>query len=130
MILMLGSNDMKKIFHATAERIEEGIAKLVETIVDFTAGKQGFVPDIILVSPPHIGEGIGQSSFYGAFDESSISLSKQLATHYEKVAEKYDCIFLDSAKLVTPSGTDSLHLTEKAHGVLAEKLYDLVKSIG
>lgn len=129
-ILMLGSNDMKRTFHTTADMIEEGISKLVETIVDFTGNKQGFVSKIILVSPPHIGEGIRHSAFYGSFDEDAIPLSKELAAHYEKVADKYGCIFFDAAKHIEPSDADSLHLMPKAHRVLAEKLAEVVRNIG
>ena len=57
-ILMLGSNDLKTTFHLTAEGIADGVAVLVDVIQTFTEEKQGFVPKIILVSPPEIGEGM------------------------------------------------------------------------
>ena len=62
-ILMLGSNDLKSCFKLSAEEIADGAGKLVETIQGFTADKQGFVPGIVLVSPPEIGEGITTSPF-------------------------------------------------------------------
>lgn len=129
-IIMLGSNDMKRTFHATADQIETGIEKLVETVIEFTEGKQGFASRIILVSPPHIGEGIVNSPFFGSFNEEAIPLSKELAGHYEKVAKNHECIFFDAARFVEPSAADSLHLTVEAHAVLAEKLADLVKDMG
>ena len=57
-IMMLGSNDLKEVFHATPEDIASGAETLVKEIIDFTEIKQGFVPEIILVSPPEIGEDI------------------------------------------------------------------------
>lgn len=128
-IIMLGSNDMKRTFHATADQIEAGITRLVETIIEFTREKQGFVPEMILVSPPHIGDGIVQSPFFGSFDEGAIELSKELAAHYEKVAGEHGCVFMDAAALVEPSAADSLHLTAEAHAVLAGKLKELVKEM-
>ena len=76
-ILMLGSNDLKATFHLTAEEIAEGAAKLVDVIRSFTEEKQGFIPKIILVSPPQIGKGIRTSPFYGAFYEDAIERSKE-----------------------------------------------------
>ncbi|MCR5291299.1 MAG: acylhydrolase, partial [Eubacterium sp.] len=75
-IMMLGSNDMKETFHASPEDIARGAETLVRDIIDFTGEKQGFVPKIILVSPPHIGEGISSSPFYGNFLENAIDRSK------------------------------------------------------
>ena len=57
-ILMLGSNDLKENFHLSASEIADGAGVLVETIQSFTAEKQGYVPKIVLRSPPEIGEGI------------------------------------------------------------------------
>ena len=48
-----------------------------------TRKKQEFVPKIILVSPPHIGPGIKDSPFYGAFDEKAVEESKKFHLQYE-----------------------------------------------
>lgn len=125
-IMMLGSNDLKEVFHATPKEIAEGAAALVQVIQEFTEEKQGFVPKIILVSPPHIGEGIRNSVFYESFRENAICRSKELSGYYRKVAEKYNCIFFDSARYVEASKEDSLHLTPEAHKKLAEELYNVV----
>lgn len=125
-ILMLGSNDLKATFRLTAPEIAAGAGKLVEVIRTFTQEKQGFVPKIILVSPPEVGEGIGASPFYGAFDEGAVAVSKQFPAYYREVAEKMGCIFLNAAEYVRPSDVDSLHLTPEGHRVLAEQLYAVV----
>ena len=51
-ILMLGSNDLKYFFHVSAAQIADDVGVLVETIREYTEVKQGFIPEIILVSPP------------------------------------------------------------------------------
>ncbi len=126
-ILMLGSNDLKTTFNLTAEQIAADAGRLVEVIKEFTAVKQNFTPKIILVSPPEIGKGIKSSPFSGAFDERSISESKKFPEFYKAVAEKTGCVFFNAAKYVYPSDKDSLHLTEKGHKIMAEKLCELVK---
>ena len=124
--LMLGSNDLKERFHLTAKEISDGVSVLLDVITSFTLEKQGFVPRIVLISPPRIGQGIKSSPFYGAFDENAIERSKEFPVFYKAVAEKYGCIFLDAAEYVEPSAFDSLHLTAEGHEILAQKLYDCI----
>ena len=128
-ILMLGSNDLKETFHLTAEQIAESAGVLVGMIQTYTAEKQGFVPKIILVSPPEIGSGIKMSPFYGSFSERAIEESKLFPKYYKDVADRMGCIFFDAAKYVYPSETDSLHLIPAGHIILAEKLSEIVNQI-
>ncbi len=125
-IMMLGSNDLKEVFHASPEEIANGAGTLVQVIREFTELKQGFIPKIILVSPPEIGEGIKNSVFYGAFYENATKRSKEFSKWYRKIAEKYGCIFFDAASCVEPSKEDSLHLTPEAHEKLAEAFCKIV----
>lgn len=126
-ILMLGSNDLKETFHATPEQIAEGAGQLVQVIREFTAEKQGFIPKIILVSPPEIGEGIRSSAFYGSFLENAIDRSREFPGWYRRVAERYGCIFFDAAAHVRASEVDSLHLSPEAHRILSEKLCEEIR---
>ena len=128
-ILMLGSNDLKHTFRLTAEQIADGAGVLVDVIKEFTAEKQGYVPEIILVSPPEIGTGIRTSPFYGAFFEEAVIESKKFPECYKKIADSKGCIFFDAAKYIYPSETDSLHLTPEGHRILADELLNVVKAI-
>ena len=87
-ILMLGSNDLKATFRLNAREIALGAGQLVKVIREFTMEKQGFIPQIVLISPPEIGLGITSSPFYGAFDEGAIEVSRQFPEHYKEVAEE------------------------------------------
>ena len=127
--LMLGSNDLKHTFHLTAEQIADNAGVLVDVIKEFTAEKQGYVPKIILVSPPELGAGIRTSPFYGAFYEEAVAESKRFPEFYRKVADAKGCIFFNAAEYIYPSETDSLHLTAEGHKVLAKELSAVVKSI-
>ena len=128
-ILMLGSNDLKTFYHLSAEQIAEGAGKLVDVIRTFMQEKQGFVPKVILVSPPEIGTGIKSSPFYGDFSEAAIEESRKFPACYKAVAEERGCEYLDAAAYIYPSEVDSLHLTPEGHRILAEKLSELVKRI-
>ena len=126
-ILMLGSNDLKETFHLTAREIADGAGTLVDVIRSFTAEKQGFVPTIILVSPPEIGTGIRRSPFFGAFCENAVAESGKFPECYQRVADRKGCVFFNAAKYVSPSEFDSLHLTPEGHRVLAEELCKVIR---
>ena len=121
-ILMLGSNDLKSFYHASPQQIADGAAELVRIIRPFCKEKQGFVPEIVLVSPPEIGAGILTSPFRLKFDETAVERSRALSPCYRKAAEELSCKFLDAAAIVKPSEEDSLHLMPDMHRILAENL--------
>lgn len=125
-ILMLGSNDLKKMYGATAAESARGAGQLVDVIQAFTQEKQGFTSDILLISPPKIGEGIASSSFSSSFAESAVEKSRQFAEHFQKIAGEKQCHFFDAAAVAPPSKTDCLHLSPESHGALAEALYQEV----
>ncbi len=128
-VLMLGSNDLKAKFHLKAQEIAEGAGQLLQVIRSFTVEKQGFVPKIILVSPPEIGTGIRTSPYYEDFGDASVETSRQFPKYYKKIADLYGCVFFDAAQHIYPSETDSLHLTPEGHRVLAEKLCEIIKGL-
>ncbi len=121
-ILMLGSNDLKKVFHASAEQIAGNAGQLTDVIIDFTSRKQSFRPEIILVSPTRIGETISSSPFSMSFDDDSIKASISLSGYYRQIAEDRGCHFVNAAELVEPSPVDALHWTEDGHKVFAERI--------
>ena len=123
-ILMLGSNDLKEYFHASAEQIAGGAGRLVDVIKEFTRVKQGFIPQIFLVSPPEIGEGIGHSPFFGHFQLDAIDRSREFPKYYKKVARDKGCVFVNAAERVKASEEDSLHLSPEGHKALAKMLFE------
>lgn len=126
-VMMLGSNDLKTMFHASAGQIAEGVQRLVWEIYDFADRKQEFRPRIILVSPPQIGEGIVGSSFQNHFDETAVARCRELPGYYREVAERNGCVFFDAGKVVASSEEDSLHLRAEEHEKLAEALYVCIR---
>lgn len=126
-ILMLGTNDLKEIFHASAQEIAENAGRLAAVIQEFTAEKQGSVPQIILVSPPRIGPGITSSPFRGEFTQRAVTESAEFSAYYRQEAGRRGCVFFDAAQYVRPSREDSLHLMPEAHAALAEGFGAMIK---
>ena len=81
---MLGTNDCKTEFHADAKTIAKGM-EAVARKANKTAGEHA---KIVIVSPIHLGKGVGEEGFDPEFNESSENVSRQLAWEYEKIAKE------------------------------------------
>ncbi len=128
-ILMLGSNDLKRCFHASTAEIADGAGVLAETILEFCTQKQGYAPAVILVAPPLIGPAIDRSPFAVSFDPDAIDRSREFAKEYRRVADEKGCVFFNASTVATASELDSLHLTAASHKALAAALAEIVLGI-
>ncbi len=128
-IFMLGTNDLKKQYNASAIDVARGMETLIRETISFTKEKQGFSPRIILMAPPTIGSRIRTSAFNFSFDESAIGKSKELPALYEQIAQQYGCVFVNAAAYVRTSRQDSVHMMPSEHEILANKLSRLIRLI-
>lgn len=118
-ILMLGTNDCKTQYHASAEQIAEGISLLIEQIRAEDPKIQ-----ILLLSPIHLGDGVGEKGYDPEFDAQSVAVSHQLKEAYQRIAKQNHCDFLAASDLASPSPIDREHLTEEGHRRLASAIFE------
>ena len=130
LVIMLGTNDLKRCFGLSAAEVTAGVERLVEEVEEFVAEKLKVAPTVLLVSPPEIGEKIAGSLFWGSFDETAIARSRELASLYEDVARRHGCEFLDAAQIVRPSDEDSVHLMPEGHKMLASAVAEAIHGMG
>lgn len=123
MILMLGSNDLKDYYHASAADIADGIEQLLVETKTFLQEKVGMIPQILLISPIEIGEKITETPFGDHFKEDARPRSLELAGLYEKIARRQGCHFLNAAAYAKPSKEDCLHMMPEEHARLADAIY-------
>lgn len=114
-VLMLGTNDCKTFYNASAEVIGLGVERLVEQIRKADKNIR-----ILLISPIQLGEGVWEQGYDPEFNEKSVEVSKGLKAVYQKVAEKYGCDFLAASDVAEPSKEDREHLNKEGHKKLAE----------
>ena len=129
LIIMLGSNDLKNMFGADAETVAKGMDEILRVSREFLRDKQGFAPEILVISPPLIGENIAETAFRDRFEPSAHERSKGFAGALHAIAEAHGCHFLDAAKHVRPSAIDGLHLEAEGHRALAEAVCEEVRRI-
>lgn len=123
-IIMLGTNDCKTAYCASAELIGEAVSRLIDQIHDYAGTSK-----VLLISPIHLGQYIWKSEFDAEFSAASIGVSKKLSGVLRKVSESENVYFLDASAYANPSDADQEHLNENGHRLLAEVIYQKVTEI-
>jgi hypothetical protein len=108
------------------EEIARGAKTLCEMVLnsEYLADN---IPQILLVSPTHIGSTImpDQEEFFKQAREKSY----QFAEHYEKAAAEIGVHFLDAANIVVPSKVDGVHWDADQHVKFGKELSNLIRQL-
>ena len=130
LIIMLGTNDLKKYYSASAYIINRGMERLLKKIIKSDSGINGMPPKILLVSPIEIGKNICQCGITSkVFDETSVRNSRELKLYYRELAQTYHCDFLCASDLAGPCIEDAVHLDPQGHADLAKAFYSKIIEI-
>lgn len=128
-IIMLGTNDLKKRFSLSAYDIAAGVSSLVDEAGKSRCGINGSAPQVLLISPIIVGDLTDSwlSDMFGG--ENASAVSRQFSSHYSRIAESYGCHFLDAALFAEPSPSDGIHLDREGHQKIGEAIAGKIKSI-
>lgn len=127
-ILMLGTNDLKSRFHATASDIAEGVRNLAQIVQTYPYGEAFPTPKVLVISPIHLGEDV-ENGGYGGFENLAVEKSKKLGVLIKKEADLLGCGYLDASSVAEPSPVDRLHMEADSHERLAEEIARKVKEM-
>ena len=122
-VVMLGTNDCKSCYGATADEIAKGVSQVVRVIRRETAP---YKTKILIVSPVLLGDEIWRPENDPQFDRKSLAVSKELAANYRLVAEAAGCLFLDAATAARASATDLVHLDAGGHDAIARSVAGII----
>lgn len=125
LVVMLGTNDCKARYRATAEIIARGMEQVV-TRARLKASKE---MQVLVISPILLGRGVGEKGYDVEFDRQSELESAGLAGEYESLADRNGYYFLDASQYAEPSTIDREHLDEVGHEKLADAIYNKLKEI-
>lgn len=128
LILMLGTNDTKERLGANAACIGIGMERLVMKAKTVPAWRGGR-PNILVIAPPHIGEGMYRNPCGEPMGRGCPEKSRGLAARYAELAQRQGCAFLDAEGLAEFNPVDCMHLTRKGHAALAVRLAELVPGL-
>ena len=131
LIIMLGTNDTKERFGASAACIALGLKRLAEKAQSVKDCWRGGKPNILLVTPQNIGKEYEQTHVASTMGAGCAEKSRGLASEYKALAEVLGCEYLDAneAVLSGPNQIDYMHLTAEGHEQLADALERKVRSI-
>lgn len=130
LIIMLGTNDVKQRFSATAENISQGLDRLVTKAMNTLCWKDK--PNILIMAPPPIREIYKYTDVAEKMGDGCDIKSAKLPALYEKLAKEKNLHFLDVSSIpgVSMCDFDGMHLTVESHRslakYLAERIPDLV----
>ena len=117
-VILLGTNDCKKIFADSADQVVQNLEKLIQSIKEqksIIASES----DIYIVSPPPFGEDSILLDKYKAGDQRVRSLLPE----FMKVALNYKCHFIDIYHELKPKftqlHTDGVHLNSGGSMIIA-----------
>lgn len=125
-ILMLGTNELKKTYNKTAEEIGNILEEyFVKTIINRKSQFTGKFPKLLIVAPPLVNEFADERTSIKYKDASE--KSKKLNDIYEELAKRNNCYFINNKELEV--GIDGVHLTKESHRRLAKLLKDKIEEI-
>ena len=129
-IIMLGTNDLKKQFNPSAKHLARGIEEFIKYIRNPHLVENYKTPKILVVSPVHLRDEIleRQNSF-GEYDENSLRQSRFLAQTYKEVTDKYGVDFLNASRVAETSEVDCIHIDEKNHELLGRYISSKISEI-
>lgn len=130
-ILMLGTNDSKVVFGKPSFVIAHGIQRLIDRVKNgaYGYGPGGSTPEILVVSPIRMTEGVFTSWLSDEFDADSIARSAQLSERYRQVAEQNGVHFLDAAASIAADESDGIHMNAEGHAKMADLIQAKVLEI-
>ena len=121
LVIMLGTNDTKERFGASADCIGLGMKRLVQKAISITDCWRDKTPKILIVTPQNIGKEYENSHVRGTMGIGCAEKSMGLSKAFREVAELTGCAYLDANEVVTaaPNNIDHMHLTAEGHAQLA-----------
>ncbi len=128
LILMLGTNDTKEWYGATAERICAGMEYIVCRAQNTPCWTEKG-PNILAIAPPPIDAGYVDTESLPEFGPGAREKSLALAPLYEKAARRLGCAFFDAGPVSDLNRVDCLHLTRKGCRALAAALAEIIPGL-
>ncbi len=127
LIIMLGTNDCKDRFYASAACIGIGMARLAKKAMatECWGGKK---PNILIVAPPAIGQGMLTSPVAATMGEKCVEKSRELARYYREQCDLIGCHFMD-AEGCEFNQVDYMHLTKQGHAQLAARFAEIIPQL-
>ena len=123
--IMLGTNDVKTRFGATAEQVMAGMAGLLDLATSAEMqDRQGGFRVLLICPPPVVETGVLAADFWGA-----AAKSQALPPLYAALAASRGVGFLDAGQVIAVSPVDGVHFEAAAHLALGAAVAEAVRGL-
>lgn len=128
LIIMLGTNDTKERFGASAACIALGLKRLISKAIATTDCWRDNKPNILVVTPKNIEKEYEDTAVGATMGHGCAEKSEGLGVEFKKIAELMGCHYFDANTVVKDNNKiDFMHLTKEGHEVLATALAELIR---
>jgi len=124
-IILLGTNDLKKRFSLSAFDIAEGARVLVSIVQGSKAGVSDRAPQVLLLAPPPTTTLTDYAEMFEGAEAKSLKFSAQ----YHRVAQESGCAFLDTSTVIVSSPLDGIHFEASEHAKLGKAVASQAKRL-
>ncbi len=124
-VIMLGTNDLKRRFDLSASDIAQSAAALAAMAWRFAHGPDGSHAEVLLVAPPAV---TTLTEFDQMFDGAR-EKSRQFSHYYRLAAGWLHLPFFDAGSVIVSSEKDGIHFDADEHRKLGEALADEVRRL-
>ena len=121
-VIMLGTNDLKRRFDLSASDIAQSAAELAKLAWRFVNAPDRSHAKVILVVPPAVST---LTDFDQMFDGAR-EKSRQFSHYYRLAAARQQLPFFDAGSVIVSGEKDGIHLDADEHRKLGEALADEV----
>lgn len=130
LVIMLGTNDTKERFSASAGCIALGMKQLTAKAIALTDCWGGKKPNILIVAPKNIDKRYETTEVVHTMGWGCAEKSQGVPDAFKKLAKLMGCAYLDANEVVTEQNQiDFMHLTEEGHKELAGALAGLIPEL-
>jgi lysophospholipase L1-like esterase len=124
-VMMLGTNDLKKRFSVSAFDIANSVGVLVDVVYKSAAGPNGGAPKMLVLAPPPVARLTGFAEMF----EGAEAKSRKFSEHYRRIAQEKGCELLDTAQVIVSSDLDGIHFEKGEHQKLGRAVAARVREI-
>lgn len=124
-VVMLGTNDLKRRFHLTASDIAESASALAEEARRLATTRDGARAEVLLVAPPPLTRLTDLDQMFAGARETS----RQLAHYFGVMARRRGLPWFDAGSVIACSDLDGIHFDADAHRTLGGALADEVRRL-
>lgn len=125
LVLMLGTNDVKARFSASATSVASGIAGLLDVALHRLMQERHGGFKVLLVCPAPVEEvGPIKAEFFGG-----AARSRALPPLYQALAANHGADYLDAGQVIAVSPIDGVHFDPAAHAALADAVAEKLRQM-